>query len=59
MLLDNLTPEEVEQAFLVLSEGLDEQGLPPKLQLLTQEDWLLLQGLLVNLMTSKEMSTLH
>jgi hypothetical protein len=59
MLLDNLTPEEVGQAFLFLSEGVDEQELPPKLQLLTEEDWLLLQGLLVNLMVSKGLSTLH
>ena len=59
MLLDNLTSEEVGLAFLILSEGMDEHSLSPKLQSLTEEDWLLLQGLLVNLMVSKGLSTLH
>lgn len=59
MLLDDLTPEELSQAFLVIAEEAEEDSLPPKLQSLSWEDWNLLQNLLVNLMVSKELSTLH
>jgi hypothetical protein len=59
VLLESLSVEDLQLAFLVLGGELLEEALPEHLRLLERQEWGQLVGLLAGLMLEKEMSSLH